>query len=141
MKFRRRKRTLDTLELTPLIDIIFQLLIFFLITTTFISSPGISIERPKAKHSGELAPSRLTIVIPKGLGNAVFFQGERLSYSQLREKLLEEYRRSPDAQIAIDADETVDHGTVVKIMDIVESVGFKRIGIVTSPAEETKNNR
>ncbi len=136
MKFQRKRREISGLELTPLIDVVFQLLIFFLITTTFISSPGISIERPKAKHSGELATSRLTVVIPKGLGAAVIFQGKRLSYRQLEEALKREYQRNPSAQIAIDADESVDHGTVVKIMDIVEAAGFKKIGIVTTPAEE-----
>lgn len=138
MKFRRTRRNIETLELTPLIDVIFQLLIFFLITTTFVSSPGISIERPKTQNSGPLDQKRMTVVIPKGAEGSVMFQGKRLSYAELTQKLAAQYKKTPNAQVAIDADETVEHKVVVKIMDLIEGSGFKRIGIVTSPAPEKK---
>ncbi len=134
MKFRRSsRRNVETLELTPLIDVIFQLLIFFLITTTFVSSPGISIERPKAKHSGALDQQRLTVVIPKGGEGSIVFRGKRLSYSQLTAQLMALHKKTPEAQVAIDADESVEHRIVVKVMDLIEGAGFRRIGIVTSP--------
>jgi biopolymer transport protein ExbD len=59
-----------------------------------------------------------------------------VSYSQLREELSKLHTQSPESQIAIDADENVEHRIVVKIMDLIEGVGFRRIGIVTSPAQE-----
>lgn len=133
MKFRRTRRTVSELELTPLIDVIFQLLIFFLITTTFVSAPGISIERPKAKHSGPLDQQRMTVVIPKGVEGSVMFRGKRLSYAELKETLSKLHKKNPDAQIAIDADESVEHREVVRVMDLIEGAGFRRIGIVTSP--------
>lgn len=133
MNFRSKRREVPPLELTPLIDVVFQLLIFFLITTTFVSSPGISIERPKAKHSGPLDQERHTVVIPKGQEGGVVYQGKRMSYQQLQDTLSDLHKKTPDAQIAIDADESVEHREVVRVMDLIEGVGFRRIGIVTSP--------
>lgn len=134
MNFRCRRRQVETLEMTPLIDVIFQLLIFFLLTTTFVTSPGISINRPAAKNSGPLDSDRLTVVLPKGVEGSVIFRGKRMSYSEFKADLQALYSKNPQAQIAIDADENVEHRVVVRIMDLIEGVGFRRIGIVTSPA-------
>lgn len=134
MNFRRQRRQVETLEMTPLIDVIFQLLIFFLLTTTFVTTPGISIDRPSAQNSSPLDSDRLTVVLPKGLAGSALFQGERMSYAQLREALKKVYAKNPNTQIAIDADQTVEHKVVVRVMDLIEGVGFRRIGIVTSPS-------
>lgn len=133
MKFRTRRRPIADLDLTPLIDVVFQLLLFFLVTTTFVTSPGISIQRPKARHSGSLTPERFTIEIPKDATDRVLFQGESLSLPELRSKLEALHKKNPDTQIAIDADESVEHKRVVAVMDTVSGVGFQKIGIVTSP--------
>lgn len=133
MQFRRQRRPVETLELTPLIDVIFQLLIFFLITTTFSTSPGMSIQRPKAKNGGPLEQERFTVMIPKEATDAVVFQGERLNYQEFQNKLRALYKKRPQTQIAIDADKDVEHQIVVKVMDIVSGVGFQRLGIVTNP--------
>lgn len=136
MNFRRPRRAIPELDMTPLIDVIFQLLLFFLITTTFVSAPGISIQRPKAQHSGSLQDKRLTIEIPKEEGGAtVIFEGKRLGVDALRAALLDAFKKSPEAQVAIDADAQVEHRRVVEIMDIATGVGFQRIGIVTHPSQ------
>ncbi len=137
MNFRRKnRRDIGELELTPLIDIIFQLLIFFLITTTFVSTPGMSINRPKASHSGKLDKERLTVDIPKGMEGSVIFRGKRLSYAEFEEEMKKLYAEHPETQIAIDADADVAHHIVVKVMDIITGVGFQRIGIITSPDDK-----
>ena len=133
MNFRRQRRTIPELDLTPLIDVVFQLLIFFLITTTFAASPGMSIQRPKAQHSGNLQQKRLTIEVPKDEEGTAFFEGKRLRLDALREALREAHQKTPDAQVAIDADAQVPHRRVVEVMDIATGAGFQRIGIVTSP--------
>ena len=140
MNFRRPRRQISELELTPLIDVIFQLLIFFLITTTFVSTPGMTINRPKASNSSPLEQERLTVEIPKGSEGSVLFRGKRLSYDQLVEVLKGVYKKAADAQIAIDADENVEHKIVVEVMDLISGVGFRRIGIVTSPDSAGKSD-
>ena len=133
MNFRRPRRPVTELEMTPLIDVIFQLLIFFLITTTFVTSPGMTINRPKASNSGPLDQERITVEIPKGQRGAVMFRGKRLSYEELKTALRKLHAKDTQAQVAIDADETVEHKIVVEVMDLISGVGFQRIGIVTSP--------
>lgn len=133
MNFRRRRREITELELTPLIDVIFQLLIFFMITTSFTSSPGMAIQRPKAKNGTPLEKKRYTVLVPKGSEGSVVFQGKRFSYDEFKQKLEELYKTSPDIQIAIDADRTVHHQHVVKVMDLISGAGFVHLGIVTTP--------
>jgi len=132
MKFRRNRREIPALELTPLIDVIFQLLIFFLITTTFVTDPGITFHRPKAKNSGPLSKERYKVIIPKAAKDSVIFMNDRLTYPQFIEKLKELYKKEPETQIAIDADREVAHEMVVKVMDMISGVGFEKLGIVTS---------
>ncbi len=138
MKFQRPKREMVELDMTPLIDVIFQLLIFFLVTTTFVVTPGMSIQRPKASNSAPLDQKGYTVEIPKGAGSSVLFQGKRLDYKGLKAALIELHKTNPDIQINIDADENVEHKQVVEVMDVITGSGFQRIGIVTSPSPDTK---
>ena len=134
MNFKPDPQPPRQLDMTPLIDVIFQLLIFFLVTTTFISQPGLTIKRPKAAHAGPFQHRGWTIEIPKAMGAAVLFQGKRLNYMQLRSQLKQLFKKEPQTQINIDADQNVEHKSVVEVMDIISGIGFQKIGIVTSPA-------
>lgn len=138
MNFRRPKREIVELEMTPLIDVIFQLLIFFLVTTTFVVTPGMAIQRPKASNSAPLDQKGYTVEIPKGASGSVVFQGKRMSFAELKKELAALKQTNPDIQINIDADENVEHKQVVEVMDVITGAGFQKIGIVTSPEVDLK---
>jgi biopolymer transport protein ExbD len=122
-----------TLELTPLIDMVFQLLIFFLLTTTFainVKEGGLEVDLPRAK-STEISSMSKHIVIAILKDGRTVIGGETLSAEALRQKLVSVHKDNPDTMVVVQADKTVDHGLVVKAMDIAATIGLKKLAIAT----------
>ena len=122
-----------TLELTPLIDMVFQLLIFFLLTTTFainVKEGGLEVDLPRAK-STEISSMSKHIVIAILKDGRTVIGGETLSAEALRGKLVSVHKDNPDTMVVVQADKTVDHGLVVKAMDIAATIGLKKLAIAT----------
>ena len=116
------------LDLTPLIDCIFQLLIFFLLTASFITTPNLNVELPKASAKAAASESRDAMVVITREGKLQFEKVD-ITPDQLMAKLMVLHKERPDARILIQADRKAYHGIVVKVMDIAKSIGFKRLGV------------
>ncbi len=116
------------LDLTPLIDCIFQLLIFFLLTASFITTPNLNVELPKASAKAAASESRDAMVVITREGKLQFEKVD-ITPDQLMAKLKVLHKERPDARILIQADRKAYHGIVVKVMDIAKSIGFKRLGV------------
>ena len=116
------------LELTPLVDVIFQLLIFFLLTASFITTPNLGVELPKASSKATAAQQRDLVVVVTREGE-IQYSGKRLDGAALLEKLQQVHKEQPNARVLIQADKKAYHGNVVKVMDVAKSVGFKRLGV------------
>jgi biopolymer transport protein ExbD len=116
------------LELTPLIDVIFQLLIFFLLTASFITTPNLNVELPKASAKAAASESRDLMVVITREGK-LQYEKDLVTPDQLMARLKALYKERPDARILIQADRKAYHGIVVKVMDIAKSIGFKRLGV------------
>lgn len=124
----RKRRDPVTLDLTPLIDCIFQLLVFFLLTASFITTPNLGVELPKAsaQASGKQEKDLMVSVTRKG---EILFRGSPYEPAGLLKKLKEVHAERPNARILIQADTKAYHGNVVKVMDAAKSAGFKRLGV------------
>lgn len=116
------------LDLTPLIDCIFQLLIFFLLTASFITTPNLGVELPKA--SSKAAPSQekdlLVVVTREG---QIQFERKTISAAALLDRMKAIHKQRPNARVLIQGDRKSYHGTIVKVMDIAKTVGFRRLGV------------
>jgi biopolymer transport protein ExbD len=124
----RRPKTSIGLDITPLIDVIFQLLIFFLLTASFISTPNLGVELPKASSKpGATQQQDLMVVVTRE--GQIEFNGQQLSSEKLFETLKQEFKKRPDARVLIQADRKAYHGNVVKVMDVAKTVGFRRLGV------------
>jgi len=122
-----------SLELTPLIDMVFQLLIFFLLTTTFavnVKEGGIEVDLPRAKSAQIPSMARHMVIAILKDGRMVV-GGEALSESELHEKLVQVYKENPKTLVVVQADRTVEHGSVVRAMDMAVDVGLKSLAIAT----------
>ena len=128
-----RKREDTQLELTPLIDIIFLLLVFFLITTTFVKQThqetAIIISLPKGKMGVSIKEvPKITLFVDRY--GAVFLGGDTaLSLEQLKEELTVLHTKNSETLVELKADEKALHGNVTEILDIVNEVGFESIGV------------
>jgi len=132
MMFHRRRREEPHIDLTSLVDVVFLLLIFFMISTTFIQSPGLGIDLPRAasQRQPDKAPEVKVGLTRDGqlLGDGKVLSAEQLT-SLLRRRLAE----SPDAVFVLQADRQVPHGRVVQWMDLAKTLGYRKLAIATEP--------
>ena len=129
MRFKKRL-TLESgikhMEIAPLIDCVFLLLIFFMLTSNFIVVPGINVKLPKAVSSDTVNTRTVTIVISSE--DIIYLDGEPLSKDEL-EKYLSSGRTD---SVFIKSDRDTSMGTVVEVWDICKRLGIEKIGIATT---------
>ena len=138
MKFRRRARADVSIDLTALIDVVFLLLIFFMVSTTFIRESQLEISLPEA--GGELQEredKQVEVTIAASGEYAV--NGRALVNNQLATlmRALEEVTNGDlDKQMIITADAQAQHQAVVRAMDAAGQLGLTRLSITTRTPEE-----
>ena len=139
MKLRRQKRQQDGINITPLIDVVFLLLIFFMVSTTFTRETRLSVELPDA--SGEPAdnkpPKQIEIVIDKDGAYAI--NGNMLVNRKV-DTIMTALNQLPDTDksmpIVITADKEAPHGAVITVMDAAGRVGFEKLSFATQEPKE-----
>ena len=115
------------LNISPLIDIIFILLIFFIVTTTFKKDLKIDIERPKASAAKEIKKQPIQILVTSQ--NKIFIQGQKVYLWSISTKIKEILARFPDRQFIVSSDENVSAGKLVEIIDQCKMAGAKKVGV------------
>ena len=117
-------------ELTPMIDVVFLLLIFFMISTTFIETPGISIKLPESSTSiADKEPEEIKVYLAEN-GN-IYLRDEQISLAALQAHLKTYGARSAQMTFLLMADKEAKHGQVVQLMDSAKSNGFGKLAIAT----------
>lgn len=120
------------LELTPMIDVIFQLLIFFMVATTF-GDPErrLDVELPEASTGEPLELESDEVVIDVLRDGSVVLSGESLSREELVRRLSRRAEQDPDTPVTIRGDRLVHHEDVVGVMDACGSVGLTSLSLGT----------
>ncbi len=126
-KTTENEEMITDINVTPLVDITLVLLIIFMVTATYIVTPSIKVELPKAANSEESSPSTIAIVITKD--DKTFLNGEEVSNPVLVERIKKAIELNPDVQAIISADRYVYHGRVVNIIDVVKGAGITKFAI------------
>ena len=146
MKFKRRMQDEPSINLTPLIDVVFLLLIFFMVTTTFTRETRLQVNLPEAEAETLSAQSeRLEIVVSRDGSFALNGQAlvDRRIETLLRGLELES-EGNLDLPVIIVADSEATHQSVVTAMDAVGQAGFARLSIATQglgqPGAQDINN-
>lgn len=139
MKFRRRRRDEAGVDLTPLIDVVFLLLIFFMVSTTFIRETQLKIDLPEA--SGELQEIQDDVIEITVDRRGDYAVNERLLVNNEMDTLVRALREraaelDPTSRVIITADARAAHEDVVRAMDAAGRVGLSRISITTRQPED-----
>jgi len=129
MQFQSRKRRKVLINITSLIDVLFMLLLFVLVTTTFLEQPGIKLDLPGTRDTGVAEQREYVLFVAKD--GSIFLNEQALPLDDLEEKIRGTLPAMKDQTLVLNADQNVTHGTVVKIMDIVKRGGVKRLVIGT----------
>jgi biopolymer transport protein ExbD len=119
---------LKQIDIAPLIDIVFQLLIFFMLTSSFIIQPGIKVNLPKAVTSEIVKYENIEILVTGE--NVIYLNGKVISMSELKALLKQAAKRNQS--ILIKADKRALLGRVVEIWDTARDLGINQINIATN---------
>lgn len=131
---RNKKKTLD-LNLTPLIDVIFMLLLFFILTSNFVK-PSILLSLPEASNKEKLKKTDIVVSVDKK--SNIFINREQVPIEQLAEILTAKIEAMPevkDKRIIFYGDEAMPYKGFVKVIDIIKSTGVNEVNIAHDGSE------
>lgn len=130
----RRKYTTDneesSIDMTPMLDIVFIMLIFFLVTTSFVKESGILVNPPGAHTATKQERGNLLVAINEN--GSIWIDKRNVDLGAVRaniERLRAEY---PEGTVVIQADENASTGMFVKVMDQIRLAGVENIAIAAS---------
>ena len=124
-----------SLNLTPLMDIMFLLVIFFAVSTTFKVFPGISVDLPGAEaETIKEEEKSLTAILTEA--GEIFIDGKPVEKDQLVDTLREKQKESPINMFILEADRKAQHGQVVVLMDAAKKAGILHLAISTRPEDD-----
>ena len=131
---RGTRRSSAQVDLVPMIDIVFQLILFFLVSTTFALLPGISVNLPNSSTSEGISSGGITITM-KDSGE-VWFNSTPVDFDSLNKELaaFEEvsYEEREQFPINLEAESLVTNGQIVKVFDILRQNGFSAVNLRTT---------
>lgn len=131
MKFKRHSKLehgLDQLDIAPLVDVIFQLLIFFMLSSSFTFQSGINVRLPKAVTSDIIQEENLVITVTSE--NIVYLNDVIVTIKEL-EQSLKKYQHQ-DRPLLIKADRRASMGRIVDIWDLCRNLGLEKLNIATN---------
>ena len=134
MKFKNKREGIrSNVDMTPMIDIVFQLILFFLVSTTFATLPGIKLNLPQS-HMAE-STSLMGITITADDSGTLYFNDKEVSMAGLGEELLTfdtGTTKKEEFPVSLEADSEVTNGTIVKIFDVIRESGYCVINLRTT---------
>ena len=131
MQLQARPRRKVVINITSLIDVIFMLLLFFMITSTFLEQPGIKLELPQARAESLSEPREFVLSVDKQ--GALFLNRQAVGLEALEAEIRKALPRMKDGALVLKADREVAHGLVVRVMDLAKRGGVKKLIIGTKP--------
>ncbi|MBQ7538570.1 MAG: biopolymer transporter ExbD [Treponema sp.] len=133
MKVSNRKKRGTAVDLTPMIDVVFQLILFFLVSTTFAILPAINVNLPESSTAQGSEIAGITITMQSN--GKMWLNDEQVSFSTLGKKLASfdtGGKKKEEYPVTLEADENVTNGSIVKVFDVLRSQGFVSVNLRTS---------
>lgn len=136
MEFRRRLKPVATVDLVPMIDVVFQLVIFFMLSSTFILTPGISLILPESSTAEPVAMTRMVITVVSR--EEVYLNKDRYTLESL-DNLLKGVRtedKDTPGSIIIEGDSSAPYSLLVEVLDILRRNNYKGVNLKMREAPE-----
>ena len=132
MRISKRQGVKVGADLTPMIDVVFQLILFFLVSTTFAVLPAISVNLPDSETALSSEVTGMTITVSDR--GRMFLNGDEVTFATLDRRLASydtEDKKKEEYPVALEADDKVTNGTIVKIFDVLRKNGFVAVNLRT----------
>ena len=124
---RHSKNEEAQIDLTSMLDIVFIMLIFFIVTSSFVRESGVEVNRPQASNVVSQKDAGIFVAITSA--NDIFIDKRVVDVERVQATLEHLLLEQPDASLVIEADEHAYNGTVVKVMDAAKGAGVKNIAL------------
>ena len=130
MKLSDKQPKKIALNLTPLIDVLFILIIFFTVSSTFLEQPGIELKLPEAESSETHTAQKIILYVDKD--ESLFLNDTAVELKNVAKEVEELIAAQTEKSVVLRADSAASHGTIIKIMDLLRNQGIYKIVISTS---------
>ncbi|QFI56323.1 ExbD/TolR family protein [Aeromonas simiae] len=127
----KRQRDEIQIDMTPMLDIVFIMLIFFIVTTSFVREAGLEVHRPEASQAKAQKSSSIMLAI--GANGEIYLDRKAVDVERIKVTLARMLAEQPEASLVIQADERVAHGRVVRVMDEAKAAGIANIAVAVTP--------
>jgi biopolymer transport protein ExbD len=119
------------IDMSPLMDCVFILLIFFIVTTTFVEETGVEVDKPQAASASRLEKTSILIAVTEK--GEVVYGGREIGISGVR-PLVKRMLQKEDVPVIIQADKTSQSGVLVRVIDEAKLAGATKVSVATSKA-------
>ena len=121
----------EEINITPMLDVVFILLIFFIVTANFIKEPGLEVNRPDSDTSE--IQENAAILIAVGGNDEIYMDGRRIDVRQVKANVLKLLADNPQGTVVIQADETASADAIIQVMDGARDAGVFDISLAAEP--------
>ena len=117
------------INMTPMLDIVFIMLIFFIVTAVFVKESGTTVTKPSAESA--ITQKQVSVLVAVKANDEVWINGNAVELTAVRTTIEKLHAENPKGSIAIQADERAKAGIVFKVYDAIRSAGVEKIAIAT----------
>jgi biopolymer transport protein ExbD len=132
MRFRRRLSPNANVDLVPMIDVVFQLVVFFMVSSTFVMTPGIALDLPQSTSSEPVVINRLVVTVISE--DELYVNRERVALPEM-EAAIEASRGQEDPEtplsVIVEGDAAVPYQTMVRVLDVLRRNGYRGVALRT----------
>jgi biopolymer transport protein ExbD/biopolymer transport protein TolR len=132
MQFRRKSKAEVAINLAPLIDVIFLLVIFFAVSTTFLETAGLRLELPESSSTAQRENQEITVFLDAD--GKLTFDEDPVDEEQLRQRLRAALDETANKVVVLRADTHTEHGEVVRVMDLIRESGAEALTVAARSA-------
>ncbi len=136
MHFRRRLKTMAVADLVPMIDVVFQLVIFFMVSSTFVLTPGIDLNLPESATAEKLVMTKLVVSVFSE--EEIYLNKEQYSLAELS-GALSDYEADEETEVrsvVVEGDKNIPYQLLIQVLDVLRRNGFRGINLKTREVPE-----
>ena len=130
MRFRPRKQNVDSIDVSPLIDMVFILLIFFMVTTTFVKDMKLDLNRPSAASASKASSKVVRVYIDST--NEIYIDNQPVKLWAVQSKLRDLLRDSVDKSVLVISDTSIPVERLIDVVDECRMSGAKDVAVSTT---------
>ncbi len=127
MAKKKQKAQDAEIDMTPMLDVVFIMLIFFIVTTSFVKEAGVNVNKPFAPTAAQKKNASVFVAIKEG--DTIWISKKEVNIKNLRGVIEEIRLENPEGQVVIQADKRAKTGILLKAIDAIKAAGVKDVSI------------